>query len=495
MTVAFNNIPSNLRVPLFYAEMDNSQANTATLNQRTLIIAQITSAGTATPNTPIISSGVTDAIAKGGAGSMLHLLTQAYRDGDTFGEVWYLPLADDGSGVAASGGFKFTHVATAAGALNLYIAGQRVTMAVASTQTLAQLATALAAKVNAATSLPVTAAVDGSDNTKVNFTAKNKGLAGNYIDIRVNYMGLPGGEVTPDGLTYTITAMASGATNPTLTTGLANLGDMEFDFIVMPYTDSTSLNAIKSFLDDTTGRWSPLQMLYGGFFAAYSADYAGLVTFGTGRNDQHGTVMGVYDSPTPPWVIAAQVCAAAANSLRIDPARPLQTLQIKGMQAPPVASRFDLTERNTLLYDGVSTFKVGDDGTCYIENLITTYQKNAFDNPDDSYLQVETLYLSSFILRSLRTVVTSKYARMKLADGGTRFRPGSAIVTPNIIKADLIAHYRQLEADGYVQGSDDFAEHLIVERNTSNPSRVDVLYPAEYISGLRILALRNQFRF
>ncbi len=35
-----------------------------------------------------------------------------------------------------------------------------------------------------------------------------------------------------------------------------------------------------------------------------------------------------------------------------------------------------------------------------------------------------------FVTRFLRTQVTSKFARMKLAADGTRFAPGSAIITP-----------------------------------------------------------------
>ncbi|EFI5566937.1 hypothetical protein GWZ95_05350 [Escherichia coli] len=51
MTVSFSNIPSNLRVPLFYVEVDNSMANSATETQRTLLIGQMTAEGTATAGT------------------------------------------------------------------------------------------------------------------------------------------------------------------------------------------------------------------------------------------------------------------------------------------------------------------------------------------------------------------------------------------------------------------------------------------------------------
>ena len=137
---------------------------------------------------------------------------------------------------------------------------------------------------------------------------------------------------------------------------------------------------------------------------------------------------------------------------------------------------------------------MGDDGTCYIEGLITTYQKNAFNNPDNSYLQVCTLFNLAYILRALRTLVTSKYARVKLAANGTRFAAGSAVVTPNVIRADLIAKYRELEDAGLVQKADSFAAALIVQQNASNPNRVDVLYSPVLIDQLDIFALLCQFR-
>ena len=53
MTVSFNHVPSGIRVPLFYAEIDNSKANTATAQLRTLLIGQM-SGGRATPGVTVI---------------------------------------------------------------------------------------------------------------------------------------------------------------------------------------------------------------------------------------------------------------------------------------------------------------------------------------------------------------------------------------------------------------------------------------------------------
>jgi phage tail sheath gpL-like len=489
--IPFKQIPQNIRVPLFYAELDNSHANTALANQRALIIGQITSTGIATPNVPIISSGVSDAAVQGGVNSMLALMTSAYRANDTFGEVWYLPLSDAAGATAATGSIAFTAAPTANGTLSLYIAGQLVTVPVTSSMTTANIATAVSNAINLIPAMPVTASVTTST---VTLTADNKGLAGNDIDVRVNYQGTAGGEFTPTGLTFTITAMASGATNPTLTTALGNLLDMPFDFIVCPYTDTTSLDALKGFLNDTTGRWSWQQQVYGHVFTANRGTFASQTTLGLARNNQHETIMGFNDSPTPNWQWAAALAGAAAVSLRADPATPLQTVVLNGVLAPPLQSRFNLSSRNTLLFDGISTFTVAQDGTVAIENLITTYQTNSFGAPDNSYLEVETMFTLMFVLRDMMTMVTSKYSRVKLAADGTRFAPGSNIVTPSIIKADIIAEYQTLEFNGFVQNSKAFAQGLIVAQNANNPNRIDVLWPGVLIDQLRIFALLAQFR-
>nr|WP_306806018.1 phage tail sheath C-terminal domain-containing protein [Caballeronia sp. BR00000012568055] len=94
----------------------------------------------------------------------------------------------------------------------------------------------------------------------------------------------------------------------------------------------------------------------------------------------------------------------------------------------------------------------------------------------------------------MRAVVTSKYARVKLADNGTRIASGSNVVTPNVIRADLIATYQTDEENGLVQGSDVFAKGLIVERNAGNRNRIDALWPGILINQLRIFALLAQFR-
>lgn len=506
--ISFSHIPQGIRVPLFYAEFAAANSNLFQQDQKTLLIGQTI---TAQPAQLTPCNSVAQARALFGNGSMLARMVEAYRADDLFGEIWVIPLADASGGVAASGSVAFSGT-TAAGVISLYIAGRLVSIPVTAAETDSAIATAVAAAINAVTSLPVTAAVDGSVNTKVDITAKNKGTLGNDIDIRVNYNGPAGGEATPAGLTITIVAMASGATDPDLTSSgtdvAALMGDNPFDFICSPYTGSTQRAAVTAAMNDSTGRWSYARQSYGHVFSAkrfYGANEAAAegsaVTFGATVNDPHLTIMAYYDSPTPPAEWAAEYMAASAVALRADPARPLQTLVESGLLAPPIGSRFSFASKQAILSTGLALSDYRSDGTVQILRAVTTYQTNAFGNPDQSYLDTETLYTLMAIVRRLKGVVTQKFARCKLADDGTNFgfatnqdlNDGASIVTPSSFKAELIAQYGEMIDEGLVEDEADFAAGLIVQRNSTDASRLDVLFDPILVSGLRIVAVLNQF--
>lgn len=492
MTIPFKQIPGNLRVPLFYAELDASRANTSARAQRALLIGQKTPAGTLVPNVPIVSQSQSDATAAAGPGSVLAGMVHAYRLNDPTGEAWLLPLVDDAASVAASGTITFTGPTTAPGTLALYVAGLLVSVALATAQTAVQVATTVAATINASPNVPVTATVAAGVVTLI---AKNKGECGNDIDVRTNYKGTVSNEITPAGLGVAIVAMLGGVANPVLTTALSNLQDTAFDFIVCSLTDTTSLAAITALLSDGTGRWSWTSQVYGHCFVAKRGTAGANAAFATALNNQHVSSIAFADSPSPAWKWAAAFAGAAAVSLRADPGIPLQTLSVAGILAPPLASRFSLQTRNlTLLYGGCATWTVDASNTVVIENIITTYVTNAQGQADDSYLEIETLFLLMYVLRRMSDVVSTKYSRRKLAADGVRLLPGSNVVTPSIIKADVIATYRQLEAEGMVQGSTAFAAGLVVEKDPTNPNRVNVLWPAVLINQLRTFALLAQFR-
>jgi phage tail sheath gpL-like len=215
--------------------------------------------------------------------------------------------------------------------------------------------------------------------------------------------------------------------------------------------------------------------------------------FGISRNDPHTTVLGFADSPTVSWRRAAALCGQAASSLRIDPARPLQTLVMVGVQPPARGKRFKLADNNTLLYAGVATEMESGGGTA-ISRCITTYRVNAWGQPDPSWLDVQTPATLAYIIRFMRQRIMQKFGRHKLASDGTPFGYGQAIVTPRIIRAELVAAYSELISNGVAENMEAFKAYLIVERDAQDPNRINVLLPPDLINQLRIFAMLVEFR-
>lgn len=490
MTVPFNTIPSDMRVPLFYAEMDNSAANTATADKRTLLLGQKLAAGGALTGVPQLLNNIATVWTLFGRGSMLANMYERYIKSDPLATIWGMAVADP-AGATATGTITLGGAVTSAGTLAVYIDGQRVQAAVGAADTVAAVATALAGAITANADLPVTAAAVAG---VVTLTARWTGLTGNCIPVVANYYGLAGGEALPAGLTCAIVDMAGGAGAPDLAPAITGMGDEEYDFIVSPYTDTAALNALKLEMGDSAGRWSYLRQIYGHVYSAARGSMATLVTLGSARNDQHCTIAGYeLDVQAAPWGFAAAYAGRNAVYLKADPSRPTQSGELEGILPARAGKRFAISERKTLLNNGIATSYTAAD-TVRVERAITTYQKNAWGSPDNSYLDSETLHLSAAVLRRLKGVVTSKYGRHKLANDGTRFGAGAPIVTPAIFRAELVSEYSKMEKLGWVENAQQFAANLIVERNADDPNRLDVLYPPDYINGLRVVALLNQFR-
>lgn len=489
MAVSFNSIPSDLKVPLFYAEVDNSQANSATSAMPRLIVGQVNDDAVA-PEIGKLTLVPSLSLAKsiGGVGSMLAEMYETWRGIDAAGEVWCLPVK--ATGAKATGKVAFVGTATAGGQINLYVAGQRVRATISSGATAAAAATALAAAVNAA-GLSVSAVAATGE---VTLSCRWAGLSGNDILLQLNRQGRVNGEFTPDGLTVTVTAMGGGVGTPDLAAAIAVLGDEPFEFLCGPWADATSLDAWKALMNDSTGRWSWSRQLYGHVYSASRGTLGELAALGDTRNDAHVTVYG-FEKPSPDtvWRQAAAYAARQAVFISADPARPTQTGELNSLTPAPAGERFMLLERQSLLSHGIATAYCSS-GTLRIERAVTTYQKNDFGQADNSYLDSETLHQSAYIIRFLKGRITSKYGRHKLANDGTRFGAGQAIVTPAVIRAELIAGYYILEQMGIVENAEAFAQNLVVERSLTDPTRVNVLYPPDLVNQLRVFALQYQFR-
>jgi len=156
--------------------------------------------------------------------------------------------------------------------------------------------------------------------------------------------------------------------------------------------------------------------------------------------------------------------------------------------------RFIRSERNNILSYGGATTVVDAGGNVVIERAVTNYKTNAGGTVDPSYRDVETMYTLSLLRYQVRARIAQKFPRYKLASDGTVFPPGQAIVTPKIIRAELIGLALDWVDAGLIEGIDQFKSDLLVGRNANDVNRVDVLLPPNLVNQFRVFAAQIQFR-
>lgn len=485
--ISFNQIPVSLRVPGAYVEFDSSRAvgGLPAVRNRVLIIGQMLAAGTAPALVPqrIFSTEQADGLF--GKASILARAIRAFKSADPSSECWAIALDDLGAGTAATGTITVTGPATAAGTAALMIAGQPVPVAVANAASANTVATAIGAAINAKTSLPVTAAVE---TNVVTLTARHKGTAGNDIDVRHSYYQ---GEALPAGIGLAVVAMATGAGDPDYDAIWPAIADGEYRTIILAHNSAGVLASVE---DELADRMGPMRMLESFCWTAKRGDLAALAAFGPTRNSEFVSNIGTGLSPTPPWEWAGNYGAIGGYYSAIDPARPLHTLRLDEVLPPAENARFSRNDREALLAVGIATFAVDPGGNVTIERSVTSYQKDAFGQDSTAFLDAETVLTLSYIRLAVRARFLAKFPRHKLANDGTRFAAGQAIVTPSVLKAELVALMRELEEGGLVENLDQFKADLIVERDATDPTRVNALVPPDLVNQLRVAASQIQFR-
>lgn len=482
MSISFDLIPSTNRVPGAYVEPDGSRAVSAqpAAPHRVLLIGLKLAAGTAPADTIQEVTGELSADPLCGTASQLASMVRAFRRINQTARLYILPVAEAGGGVAATSTIALTGTTTALGVLTTRVGDTRVSTSAPIGQTAADLATAHAASVNATPRSPVTAAAVAGTIT---FTARHKGTSGNDLTVET--------ELKPAGISAVDTQPSIGATDPSIAQAIANLDDTRYDTIASGINDATAVGLLETEYDR---RWGPMVKQPGHLHVARRGSYASLITYGNARNSPRSTVMGSGLSPTPPWIWAAQVAARDAQQVSSGQVnRPRNGLTLPDCEAPKPGDRFDGYERDNLLHDGISTYKVGPDGKVMIERLISTYQVNAQGSPDITYLSIETVrnladtYLDFLALGDV-------HQRDLIAPDGTLSDPGVPLTTPKMLRGEIGAKYRLRERRGLAKDYEGFMNELVVEINALDPERMDVHCMPRFVNGWVTLAVKLSFQ-
>ncbi|KLU15429.1 phage tail sheath C-terminal domain-containing protein [Xenorhabdus griffiniae] len=471
--ISFDTIPSSIRKPGKYFEF-NTRMATRTLPgnpQRVLIIAPMGAQAQAAALTPLDIYSDNEAARQFGAGSLAHLMARAAIQANSYLQLQVIGIETAAAGKAATATLSLTGAATGSGTLYLWVGDQRLDIAVESGDSLTILNSAVVAAVEAATALPVTAATrnQGTDETPryvITLTARQAGEFGNAIHLQAG--------CTAKGMGITLSGMAGGENDPDIQPALDAVFAAGHQIIISPFSTQTALLALRTHLDKTGNAMEQRG-------AIGVAGWTGTLATGTtlaGEINAGRLTLGWYPgSAKLPAELAAAYGAVIASEE--DPARPLNTLPLAGMDITPVTHRASRNEQENALHNGLTPIEVGAGNRVQIVRAITTYTRNAEGVDDIALLDLTTLRTLDYTRKACRERISQRFPRDKLNER-----------TRQKVRSELLDVLLKLEESEILENVEANKDKLIVERNDKDPNRLDAEIPADVVNGLHVFAGR-----
>lgn len=490
MAISFDRIPANAVATARYIESENVPNNVANLvsPREIYVLGQYNSGKAPTNNQRERIFTEESAWDKYGRGSLLaRMLKHALNLSNGEIPVYAIPMADDGSGVAATGSIAVTGTATAAGTVYLYIGGQRVLVSVASGDDADAVGTAIEAAITAAADLPVS----GANTTgTVAVTAKFKGEPGNNIPLSLNYNE---GEALPAGISIALTQMSSGANNPDIETALANIPEGFGQDIICPYSDATSMGYLQAHGES---RYAPEVARQTISFVPVSESKADYITYLDDYNTQWITTVSDFtklESPIFEMIAAIGGDFSRRNYSR--PGVPIYSNVLTGIVPKANATNLSVSDKNEIVEAGGSTILITSDGQVQVGDLVTTRTETDLGAPDPDWRFTSTIANIQTKEYSLWVLVNSDpFIQATVVDNDAKVDVDYA-VRPNTVKAFLIDLIDSLWISRALsKNRDEIVASINAEIDPTNGSRINVEFTDQIAAGLRVIAVKHRWQ-
>ena len=461
--ISFDTIPGSIRVPGQYIEFNtrNAVQGLPQNPQSVLLLAPMLASGTHEPLTPVQLFSDAQAGDLFGRGSWAQLMVRQAFKNNSYLDLTVIGLPDHSAGVAATGSLKIDGTAQTAASISLTIGGVAVAVAVSANQSAAEAAEKLAAAVNAA-ALPVSAT---AEQGSLKLTARSKGAIGNEISLACD-MGA-------SGLAGSITAMTNGAQNADIAAALDKVAGKHYHIIVSPFSDAANAKALSQHITQVSNAIEQRGCI--GVMGLRGTMPQG-ASLTAQLNDGRITCAWYKGADEACGIIAAGYAAVLA--FEEDPARPLNTLEIKGLNITPDAQWPLFNECNNALYNGLTPLTVVA-GKVQIMRAVSTYTKSAANVDDPALLDITTIRTLDYTRRAIKERIALRFPRDKLSD---RLLPK--------VKSEILDVLLKLEQAEIIENAETNKGKLVVSRSLQDANRVNAAIPADVVNGLHVFAGR-----
>jgi len=465
--ISFDKIPSSIRKPGKYFEFNTKLAKRSlpTNLQRVLLVAQRLASGTVPALTPVTIFSDDEAAGYFGRGSIAHRMAAAAIEANRYAQITVVAVDDDTAGVAATGTVTLEGAASSPGAVSVEIGRDRVDVVIASGMTANQAASALVDALQQHPDLPVS--VVAASNV-VTLTALHKGESGNAIKLRARIAQAAGMDV------FAQATLSGGLNDPDLTPAFAAVFGASYEIYALPFDTPAALAALRTQLE---ALGHPLEQRDAIGVAGFAGTLAAATSLATDVNSGLISLAWHNKSRALPCEIAAGYAAVIASEE--DPARPLNTLEIVGLDVIPVEDRPGRVEQEVALHNGVTPLEVGPGNRIQIVRAITTYLVDAQAVSDDSLLDLTTMRTLHYFRRACRERISLRFPREKLSHK-----------TPAKVRSELLDVSYKCEELEFLHRIDEFKDRLVVEVDSQSVGQLNAAIPAPVVPGLHVFAGR-----
>jgi phage tail sheath gpL-like len=466
--ISFDSIPSSIRKPGKYFEF-NTKLAVRTLPgnlQKMLIVGQRMASGTVAQGVLVDIFSSDQAATFFGRGSMLHVMCKAAIIANPYLQLTAVALDDAVGSVAAEYNLVATNNATGPGVATARIGPDVVETAVATGDTPAAICDRLSDKLKALGDLQ--ADIQHFNGVaSITVTLKNKGALSAGIPVTFSITA---------GISTTLvtTPDATGSGDPSIQPALTAAFVAGHHIIVTPYNTSASLTVLRTHLDAVSG---PMEQRGAIGVYGHTGSLGQATTLAGLINSGRITGILVPSSKSVSYEVAAAYGAVIASEE--DPARPLNTLMLTGIDPSPLPNRLGRTEQENALNNGVTPSEIGPGEKVQIVRAITTYTLDPQAIPDISLFDLTTIRTLDYVRTACRQRIALRFPREKLSSK-----------TPAKVRSELLDVLVKLEELEIVEEVEANKDGLIVERDLQDPNRLNAKIPTDVVNGLHVFAGR-----
>ena len=360
-----------------------------------------------------------------GWGFPAHRMAQAWYLNGASVPMWVVPVPEAGTAVQQTWTLTVSVTTAVAGTVYLYIGDELYQVGVTAGQTDEQIATAIAAAINAVADAPVTAT---SALAVVTVTAKAGGTFGAGYLVELNYEQT---QELPGGVSIAIASGTAGSTDPDITDALTGMGEgsesnMDYftDCVTSNGLDSTTLAACSVWNglgNQPTGNYAPSVMRPTRFLSvsteAGSAGYNAMAAISDANlYDRTNCIVGAPGHKKHPVELATEILGACASISQSHPHQSYVGVPLTGHVG--VSSdrwtRDDVT-RDTAIKSGIATTKVVG-GTLLIDGLVTMYRPSTVAPQNNLYRSFRNIAITQNLSNFHRQVWESAKNKTIVAD-------------------------------------------------------------------------------